>query len=81
MRFALIISVLMWVALFYVAGALSGCGVMGVRDMDLWGAKFTFAEGIDFHVGANAIDEVDDRRGVSPVSSYKSGYEKGNNKY
>lgn len=60
------------VAVSVVAGMLlsvmtSGCGMMGVREADLWGAKFTFAEGLDFHVGANQIDRVDDRRGVSPV--------------
>lgn len=51
--------------------SVSGCGVMGVREADFWGAKFTFAEGVDFHMGANSIDHVDDKRGVSPVASYR----------
>lgn len=48
-----------------MANSLTGCGLMGVRKADLWGAKFEFAEGIDFSFGANAIDRVDNRRGVS----------------
>lgn len=57
------------VAALAIAMYLSGCGVMGVRKFDFWGAKMEFAEGLDFHAGANAIDKVDDRRGVSRIHS------------
>lgn len=63
------IAMLMKISLFMTALiaclSLSGCGVMGVRKVDFWGAKMEFAEGLDFHAGANSIDKVDDRRGVS----------------
>ena len=46
-----------------------GCGpILGMREADLWGAKFTFSEGMDVHAGMNAIDRVDDRRGVTRIA-------------
>lgn len=47
---------------------LSGCGsVFGVRNFEVWqgGPKWEFMEGQDFHVGFNAIDNVQNSRGVS----------------
>lgn len=52
-------------ALAAIITALSGCSLTGIRKVDLWGAKFEISEGQDFHIGANQIDHVDDRRGVS----------------
>lgn len=49
---------------------LSGCGLLGVREMDAWGFKMQFAEGLDLHAGANSVDRVEDKRGVSPIASY-----------
>jgi hypothetical protein len=58
-------------ALLAVAVNCTGCGaITGLRHVDLWGAKFDLAEGTDFHVGANSIDHVDDRRGVKPFQSH-----------
>lgn len=50
---------------------LSGCGLMGVRRFEAWdgGPEWDFAEGLDFSIGANAIDNVDNRRGVNPTSA------------
>lgn len=45
-----------------MATLMSGCFV---RRVDLWGAKMEFAEGFDVHAGTNAIDKVDDRRGIN----------------
>lgn len=65
--------------IFFVAGLVlamltaSGCGLMGVRNVDFWGAKMEFSEGLDFHVGGNQIDRVDDRRGVTSGLAYKKG--------
>ena len=62
-------------ARFFLAVAVvsltSGCGLLGVRELELWkgGTKWTFAEGLDFHVGANSIDNVKDQRGVTPRSA------------
>lgn len=57
-------------------GSLSGCGaITGIREADLWGAKFKFAEGTDFHIGANAIDRVDNRRGVAPMGARDGAFE------
>lgn len=49
----------------WIAASLTGC----VRKIDLWGAKFEFAEGLDFSLGANAVDRVDNHRGVSRLPS------------
>lgn len=60
------VSVAVWAsALAAIMFASSGCSLTGIRKVDLWGAKFEMAEGQDFHIGANQIDHVDDRRGVS----------------
>lgn len=56
---------------FIVAASLQGCGLF-VREADLWGAKFTFPEGLTFRAGANSVDRVDDRQGVSPIKSYNN---------
>lgn len=57
--------------LFAVAASLQACGLMGVREFEVWegGPKWAFSEGLDFHVGANAIDNVKDQRGVLPRSA------------
>lgn len=54
----------------FLISQLTGCGVMGVREFEVWkgGPKWEFTEGVDFHVGANGIDNVEDRRGVSSRS-------------
>ncbi len=52
-------------AWLYVMANLTGCGAMGVRNVDLWGAKMEFYPGFDVNVGANAIDKVDNRKGIS----------------
>lgn len=44
-----------------MAGMIQGCGA----KLDLWGAKIDFPEGLDAGVKLNAIDTVDDRRGVN----------------
>jgi hypothetical protein len=46
---------------------LSGCGqILGVREIDAWGLKMQFTEGLDFGVGMNSVDTVNNQRGVSP---------------
>ncbi len=52
-----------------LVGTLSGCGsVFGVRNFEVWdgGPRWEFAEGQDFHIGANSIDHVQNSRGVIP---------------
>lgn len=44
---------------------LSGCGLMGVKNMDAWGLKMEFQPGFDVNFGANSIDKVDNRKGVN----------------
>lgn len=50
-----------------VCTILNGCGLMGVRNFEGWkgGPRWEFSEGLDFHVGANSIDHVEDKRGVN----------------
>lgn len=54
----------------------TGCGVLGIREIQLGEFKTTFAEGIDFHVGTNMIDHVEDKRGVEPHSREATGQER-----
>jgi len=55
--------------LIATASILSGCGA----KIDLWGANFQLPEGIDAGIKLNAIDTVDDRRGVNSTSgAYES---------
>lgn len=61
MRLGLLLAIGIWAVLLM---ALSGCGAIGVKDVDLWGAKMSFSEGIDYRVGFNSIDEVNDNRGL-----------------
>lgn len=57
------------VLLFGLLLATSGCGqILGMRQMDLWGAKFQFTEGLDFGVGMNSVDRVENKRGIMPIS-------------
>lgn len=46
----------------------AGCGLRKV-ELTNWGPRMEFyeskSEGYDFHIGANAIDKVDNRRGVN----------------
>lgn len=45
---------------------LSGCGMLGVQNVELWkgGPRMEFASGQDFHIGANSIDQVDNKRAL-----------------
>ena len=45
--------------------ALSGCGLIGIKEVDLWGAKMKFSQGLNFNVGGNQVDKVDDRKGLN----------------
>lgn len=60
------------VAMIVIMLVGSGCGALGVRNVDAWGFKMEFAEGIDVHAGVNAVDNVDNRRGVSRVERRES---------
>lgn len=47
---------------------MTGCGsIFGVREFEVWsgGPRWQFMEGQDFHVGMNAIDHVENNRGVT----------------
>lgn len=58
-----------WIGLIALALSQTGCGpLLGMEKADLWGAKFEFSQGSDFHVGMNSIDHVDDRRGVGQLA-------------
>lgn len=51
----------------------SGCGsLLGVRNFEVWdgGPRWEFVEGQDFHVGMNAVDHVENNRGVTPGIRY-----------
>lgn len=61
MRLAILLSVGIWAVLLM---SISGCGAIGVSKVDFWGAKMEFSEGIDYRVGFNAIDSVNDNRGL-----------------
>jgi hypothetical protein len=54
----LLLSLGFW---FVLASFVTGC----VKSVDLWGFKTEFYPGFDVSAGANAVDRVDDRRGVS----------------
>lgn len=47
----------------------TGCGALGVQEFETFsgGPKWKFFPGIDVHAGINAIDTVDDARGVNPT--------------
>lgn len=51
-----------------IAEFLTGCGMLlGVKEIKTGGGtQIKFATGFDFGVAANAIDTVDDRRGIKP---------------
>lgn len=56
------------VVMVIAALVMSGCGsVFGVREFEVWdgGPRWEFMEGIDFHIGANGIDHVENQRGVT----------------
>lgn len=44
--------------------SLQSCGML-VKEVDAWGLKMKFPEGYNMNVGANTIDEVDDRKGLN----------------
>jgi hypothetical protein len=47
---------------------LSGCGqILGVREIDAWGLKMQFTEGLDFGFGVNGVDNVNNQRGINPL--------------
>lgn len=50
--------------------ALSGCAVpllTGLKEIQTTkdGSRYSFITGADFHIGANGIDKVDDKRGIN----------------
>lgn len=59
----------LWIALATVMLVyMTGCAqLMGVREIDAWGLKMQFAEGIDFGVGMNSVDNVEIKRGINPL--------------
>lgn len=61
MRMGLLLSIPLWAVIIW---SLTGCGAMGVKNVDLWGAKMEFSEGAEYRVGFNSIDEVDDRKAL-----------------
>lgn len=54
---------------------LTGCAVpmlTGLKEIETkkdGGTRYTFMTGADFHIGANGIDRVDDKRGIRPNAS------------
>lgn len=64
MRAGFLLSLTLWAGIFWLL-SLTGCSAVGIKEIDLWGARMTFADGVDYRVGFNAIDQVDDRRGLS----------------
>lgn len=57
-------EILKLIGLVATAQILSGCGML-VKEVDAWGLKMKFPEGYNMNVGANTIDEVDDRKGLN----------------
>lgn len=48
---------------------LQGCAVpllTGVKTYKSGDTEITFITGADFHLGANGIDRVEDKRGIKP---------------
>lgn len=68
-----------WLGLFIqlgIAGAcvmyLSGCATLaGVKSYESTkdGSRWEFVSGFDFGVSANAVDTVEDRRGIKPSAA------------
>lgn len=53
---------------------MTGCGqILGIREVDAWGLKIQYAEGIDFGVGMNSVDNVENKRGINPLPKYGEG--------
>lgn len=66
MRIGVIGGILLWVL---VAVWLSGCAVpllTGLKEYRTKEAVYTFMTGADFHIGANGIDTVNDKRSIEP---------------
>lgn len=70
MRVGLMVMIPFWIGLIMALVGFSGCGALGVRSVDFDDMEVTFAEGFDFRFGMNAVDTVNDTRGVSPIKSY-----------
>lgn len=63
------------ITMFVFISLLTGCGALtGMKKVDAWGFKAEFVTGADFHVGANGIDRVQDRRGIQPDNSKDDRY-------
>lgn len=58
MKVGLLASAVLWAL---IAWCLSGCGT----KIDAWGLKVELPQGFDVGAGVNALDKVDNRRGVS----------------
>lgn len=71
MRLALILGSFFW---FFVISSLTGCmAVAGVKshesgknaDGSEW-SRWSFTQGLDIGFSANAVDEVNNQRGIKP---------------
>jgi len=60
-------NILAAIGIVATASILSGCGMLGVREIDAWGLEVKFSEGLDYSVGFNQIDNVENKRGVRPL--------------
>lgn len=55
-----------------ILSAMAGCAIpalTGLKEVEYTkdgNSKYTFMTGADFHIGANGIDRVDDKRGIKP---------------
>jgi hypothetical protein len=58
---------------FLASLSLTGCGMLGVKEIDAWGLNMKFSEGLDYSIGFNQIDKVENKRGVN---SFERGYGK-----
>lgn len=65
-RLAVVVSLLMW---FCILNLLSGCVK---RIHTAGGTDIEFATGFDVGASANAVDTVDNNRGIKPGAGYSA---------
>lgn len=68
MRVGLLISMGLWGVIIW---SLTGCSAIGVKEIDLWGARMEFSDGVDYQFGYNNISSVNNQRGLTPKKQYK----------
>lgn len=67
-----------------VCAATQGCAVpalLGVKSYQSGDTKIEFITGVDFGIGMNGIDQVQNSRGIAPVSETGAAVRKAAGKY